>query len=234
MQSTQLSHPNPKDRNRSILWARYAADSTEWVILSLRATEVLSSPEFVANNPAVIQPQLLVSAAIIAPGGKVLLETLIKVPEFSAKEAMEEHGIEYSVLIEAKTYADFVAAVKKIADRKQIFCWDVEATNEILTRAARIHRGETLTLPLTNVSEEYARFVGQQSPDSAQYVTPQLKGVEKSAMSESHAILKAIVEMAVGNQTSDSADSSNMGWTAEFYKPKLSAADKLKGFLGIE
>lgn len=234
MQSTQLSHPNPKDRNRAIIWARYAADSTEWVILSLRSTEVIPSAKALQNNPDLIQPQLLVSAAIIAPGGKVLLETLIKVPEFSAKEALEEHGIEYSVLIEAKPYPEFVAAVKKIAERKQIFCWSAEETNNILTKAARVNRGETLTLPLVSVSEEYARFVGQQVPDSAEYIVPELKGVEKSAMSESHAILKAIVEMAVGNQTSDSAVSSHMGWTAEFYKPKLSAADKLKGFLGIE
>src|SRR5689334_9430983 len=99
---TTAAHPNPKDRNRSIIWARFAADSTEWVILSARKTQVASD--------AGLQP--LVSFALLGPGGKVLMETLIKTNEFGARDAIEGHGIAYSVLLQARPYEDAIAEIK--------------------------------------------------------------------------------------------------------------------------
>lgn len=220
---SRAAHPNPKDRNRSIIWARFAADSTEWVILSLRATDVVSD----GNS------QKLVSLALLGHSGKVLLETLIKTSEFPARDAIEGHGIDYSVLMNARTYDEVVAEIKQLIDRKQVFCWDAIETRQILSQVASANKADTLSLPLISVNEEYGRFLGNLKPGTASYDLPELKK-EKSALESAKNVLSVILEMAGSNQYLDSASASPMGWTGEFYRPKASPAEKLKGFLGIE
>lgn len=220
---SRAAHPNPKDRNRAIIWARFAADSTEWVILSLRATQVVSDG----------QPQKLVSLALIGHSGKVLLETLIKTSEFSARDAIEGHGIDYSVLMNARTYEDAVAEIKQLIEHKQVFCWDAIETRRILTQVAAANKSDTLSLPLISVNEEYGRFLGNLKPGTSSYDLPELKQ-EKSALDSARNVLSTILEMAGSNQYLDSASASPMGWTGEFYRPKASPAEKLKGFLGLE
>lgn len=216
-------HPNPKDRNRSIIWARFAADSTEWVILSLRSTDI------VADGGA----QKLVSLALIGHSGKVLLETLIKTSEFSARDAIEGHGIDYSVLMNARKYDDAIAEIKQLVDRKQVFCWDAIETRQILAQVASANKSDMLSLPLISVNEEYGRFVGKLKPGTSSYELPALKQ-DKSAADSAKSVLAAILEMAGSSQSLDSASASPMGWTGEFYRPKASPAEKIKGFLGIE
>ena len=220
---SRAAHPNPKDRNRSIIWARFAADSTEWVILSLRATDVVSD----GNS------QKLVSLALLGHSGKVLLETLIKTSEFPARDAIEGHGIDYSVLMNARTYDEVVAEIKHLIERKQVFCWDAIETRQILSQVATANKADTLSLPLISVNEEYGRFLGNLKPGTASYDLPELKK-EKSALESAKNVLSVILEMAGSNQYLDSASASPMGWTGEFYRPKASPAEKLKGFLGIE
>ena len=220
---SRAAHPNSKDRNRSIIWARFAADSTEWVILSLRATDVVSD----GNS------QKLVSLALLGHSGKVLLETLIKTSEFPARDAIEGHGIDYSVLMNARTYDEVVAEIKHLIERKQVFCWDAIETRQILSQVASANKADTLSLPLISVNEEYGRFLGNLKPGTASYDLPELKK-EKSALESAKNVLSVILEMAGSNQYLDSASASPMGWTGEFYRPKASPAEKLKGFLGIE
>lgn len=220
---SRTQHPNPKDRNRSIIWARFAADSTEWVILSLRATSVICE--------GIEQP--LVSLSLLGPGGKVLMETLIKTSEFSAREALEGHGIDYSVLMKARNYQDAIAEIKLHVERKQVFCWDAVETRQILMRVAAANKAEILSLPFISVSEEYGRFIGKLIPGTSSYELPALKE-EKSARDMAKNVLHVIMEMAGSNQYMDSASASPMGWTGEFYRPKATPAEKIKGLFGIE
>lgn len=221
-QST-AAHPKPKDRNRSIIWARFAADSTEWVIISARATDSTSNAG----------PQKLVSLALLGPGGKVLMETLIKTNEFGAREAIEGHGIDYSVLMQARTYKDAIAEIKQHIERKQVLCWDTIEIRQILSQVASANKEDTFSLPLISVGEEYGRFHGNLKPGTSSYELPPLKR-EKSALDEARNVLAAIMEMAGSNQYMDSASASPMGWTGEFYRPKATPAEKIKGFLGFE
>jgi len=62
---------------------------------------------------------------------------------------------------------------------------------------------------------------------------PEIKH-EKSALSEARNVLLTIMEMAGSNQYLEGANASPLGWTGEFYRPKASPAEKIKGFLGIE
>ncbi len=220
---TTAAHPNPKDRNRSIIWARFALDSTEWVILAARATQ--------AACDAGLQP--LVSFALLGPGGKVLMETLIKTNELGARDAIEGHGIDYSVLMQARTYQDAIAEIKQHIERKQVFCWDTVDIRQILSLVASANKEDAFSLPLISVGEEYGRFLGVVRPGTSSYQLPELKR-EKSALDEAKNVLLAIIEMAGSNQYMDSASASPMGWTGEFYRPKASPAEKIKGFLGIE
>jgi hypothetical protein len=220
---TTHAHPNPKDRNRSIIWARFAADSTEWVILSARATQVA------CDNG--LQP--LFSFALLGPGGKVLMETLIKTSEFGARDAIEGHGIDYSVLMQARTYQDVIAEIKQRVERKQVLCWDTVEIRQILSKVASANKEDAFSLPLISVGEEYGRFLGVIKPGTSSYQLPELKR-EKSALDEAKNVLLAIIEMAGSNQYMESASASPMGWTGEFYRPKASPAEKIKGFLGIE
>lgn len=217
------SHPNPKDRNRSIIWARFAADSTEWVILAARATEVTSEAG----------PQSLVSISMLGPGGKVLMETLIKTNEFSAREAIEGHGIDYSVLMNASKYQDVVAAIRQNIERKQVYCWDAIELRKVLTHVASVNKDDALSLPLISVGEEYGRFQGKLKPGTSSYEMPQSKH-EKRALDEAKHVFNVILEMAGSSQNLDSASASPMGWTGEFYRPKATPADKIKGLFGID
>lgn len=216
------THPNPKDRNRSIIWARFAADSTEWVILSIRATQVASDAA----------SQQLVSIALVGSGGKVLMESLIKTQEFSAREALEGHGIDYSVLMKALPYAEAVSEIKRIIERKQVFCWDPFDARKTLSSLAAANKENTLALSLISVGEEYGRFLGKLRPGTSSYEIPELKS--ESAVAEGRNVLQTILEMAGSSQFLESASASPMGWTGEFYRPKASPAEKLKGLLGFE
>ncbi|MCC7527261.1 MAG: hypothetical protein IT342_01990 [Candidatus Melainabacteria bacterium] len=220
---TTCAHPNPKDRNRSIIWARFALDSTEWVILSARITQMTCD--------AGLQP--LVSFALLGPGGKVLMETLIKTNELGARDAIEGHGIDYAVLMKAQTYQDAIAEIKQRIERKQVLCWDTVDIRQIFSLVAAANNEDAFSLPLISVGEEYGRFLGDLRPGTSSYQLPELKR-EKSALDEAKNVLLAIIEMAGSNQYMDSAGASPMGWTGEFYRPKTSPAEKIKGFLGIE
>ncbi len=222
-ENSQTGHPNPKDRNRSIIWARFAADSTEWVILSARATQVVTDAD---AHP-------LVSLALLGPGGKVITEILVKTNEFSAREALEGHGIDYSVLLKARKYQDAVAEVKQCIENKQVYCWDAVELRQILSSLAQANQEDTLSLSLISVGEEFGRFLGQLKPGTTSYELPEIKH-EKSALSEARNVLLTIMEMAGSNQYLEGANASPLGWTGEFYRPKASPAEKIKGFLGIE
>jgi len=215
-------HPNPKDRNRSIIWARFAADSTEWVILAVRATKVLTDD--------VSQP--LVSIALVGPAGKILMESLIKTQEFSAREALEGHGIDYSVLLKALPYNDAVGEIKRLIDRKQVFCWDPFEVRKVLSALAAANKENVLTLSLISIGEEYGRFTGKTRAGTSSYEIPELKC--ESAVAEARAALQTILDMAGSNQYLESASASPMGWTGEFYRPKSSPAEKIKGLFGLE
>lgn len=200
-------------RNRAITWARYIIDSSDWVILALRAT--------VAGD------NTLISVALQVPGGKVSFERLIRLTDFSARDAMGGHGIDYEVLLNALSFSEVMTELEGHIQGKQVLVWDPQNIESVLTRGAADHGASRPTLTMTSVSDEYRKFSDSES-------VPELKGNGLSARSECQAIHALIEDMASTSQRLDGAKSSPIGWTAEFYKPNKTAADKLKGFLGIE
>ncbi|HEY9787615.1 MAG TPA: hypothetical protein V6D17_19665, partial [Candidatus Obscuribacterales bacterium] len=207
----QVGQVSAKNKNRAILWARYIVDSSDWLLLSVRQTE---------SDLDDRQKQNLVSIAILAPSGKVMLQALIRAAEFSAREAIEGHGIDYSVLLEARACADVFREVEALIEKKQVLTWDIDATQKVLDAAAREHKCQSVRLAGTSVGLEFARFNGRVSRTSRLEVESQLPFEARSALAECQAMHTLIKEMAGTPQILDALGASPSGWTAEFYRPK--------------
>jgi hypothetical protein len=92
-----------------------------------------------------------------------------------------------------------------------------------------------------SLSPEYARFVGNTNKTSAGDTTSGAKGAYlpqelavngKGATAECRALIATLYQMAGASQSSRAA-TGNQNWTGEFYRPKVSATDKIKDFLGF-
>lgn len=207
------------NRNRSITWARYILDSSDWVILAARATTVNTGDE--------AEGITLMSAAIVQEGGKLILERLVRANEFSARDAIEGHGLDYQVLLHAVSYQEVLEEIETIIRNRHVLVWDEKELCRVFNIAAASYGAAPPAFKASDVRSRYDRFNGVADGQSA------LASRGVSAVSECQAVLTVIQEMARSNQRLDAA-ASPLGWTAEFYKPKLTPAEKLKGFLGIE
>ncbi len=74
------------------------------------------------------------------------METLIKTSEFGAREAIEGHGIDYSVLMQARTYKDATFRNQTHIERKQVLCWDTIEIRQILSQIAAANKEDAFSL----------------------------------------------------------------------------------------
>lgn len=234
-------HPNPSDRNKSIIWSRYLIDSTDWLVFASTVTRLNVA---VANM--ISSPIKLLSMSVLSPGGKVLFEGVLKPQEEIASQLIEEHGLNQSIVFNAMSFSEMLIQLNRLFEGRQVLAWDLNAQQALLDEmAAQFAQPQTL-LAGYSLSPEYARFVGKLDQPgknaSAEGDTtgrvkggyqPQALAVNgKGATAECRALIATLYQMAGASQSSRAA-TGNQNWTGEFYRPKVSATDKIKDFLGL-
>jgi hypothetical protein len=234
------AHPNPIDRNKSIIWSRYLIDSTDWLVFASTVTRLQSSAN-VATTNMISSPVKLLSMSVLSPGGKVLFEGVLKPQDEIASQLIEEHGLNQSIVFNAMPFSEMLIQLNRLFDGRQVLAWDLSAQQALLDEmAAQFAQPQTL-LAGYSLRPELARFFGEldttagaSSSKSSQgsYKSQPLAVDGKGATAECRALIAGLYQMAGASQ-SNSAATGNQNWTGEFYRPKVSATDKIKDFLGL-
>lgn len=224
MQSTNKIgiHPNPLDRNKSILWARYLFDSTDWLLLAPKVTDL----SLTGNGES-----KLVSFAVLTPDGKTVFECLLKSEEMLTSKLLAEHGLDYAVVFNAMTFPEIAERLRQLTAGKQILTYNLSGLQDLLDELCARYGVTPVILSGHSMKSELARFVGE-SDGRGHYRAQPLKA-SGSAASECRELLSALYEIASSSQTINTAPTGNQGWTAQFYKPKISTKEKIKDFLGM-
>ncbi len=222
-------HPSPVDRNKSIIWARYLIDSTDWLMLAINVSRAEPSD---LRNSVLSSSIRLLTLSVVTPGGKVLFETMLKPQQVIPNELISDHGIDQAVVFNALPFSEIVIHLNKLFEGRKVLAWDLNALQELLDEVSTVYAQPQLPLIGFSLRPEYARFVGQMDTQ-AHYSPQELKVEGKGATAQCRALLSTLYEMASSSQSSNNAVAGNQGWTGEFYRPKVSATEKIKDFLGL-
>lgn len=225
--AVKANHPRPMDRNKSIIWARYLIDSTDWLLFASRVTRVQG------NAGALSTKVKLASMSVLTPTGKVLYEALLKPEEEISSHLIAEHGLDYSVVFNAKTFAEIAQDLSRLFEGRQALAWDLTAQQSLLDELCLQYAQPPLSLTGFSMRPEYARFIGEMDELGRAYKAKPLSVDGLGATAEARALISALYTMASSSQITNTAATGNQGWTGEFYKPKLTAKDKIKDFFGI-
>lgn len=225
-------HPMPIDRNKAIIWARYLIDSTDWLLFGTRVT-YLNNPEDAVGQKQGLAAPKLVSMAVLTPEGKVVYEAMLKTDEIVPNNLIAAHGLDYAVVFNSKQFSEINLRLAKITEGKQILTWDLSAVQILFDELCVEYAQPALVFTGHSLRDEYAKFVGEVDNGGKNYKLQELKCDGNSAVAQCRAVLDALYRMASSNQITNTASTGNQGWTGEFYKPKISTADKIKDFLGL-
>ena len=217
-------HP---DRNKAIIWARYLIDSPDWLIFATRVTRSTGETGPLAS------PIKLVSLSLLTPSGKVVFEALLKPQEMIPANLINEHGLDYSVVFNAQPFSEIVVKLQKLIQDKQILSWDLNAQQSLFDELCTQFAQPPLPFAGYSLRPEYARYVGEFDAHTGAYKPQHLAVDGPSATAECRAMLNTLTTMASTSQSKDTAPVGNQAWTAEFYKPKVNATEKIKDFLGL-
>jgi len=219
-----VKHPNPIDRNRSIVWARYHVDSNEWVLLALKITR--RADESGKEVPS------LVTVALVDHNGRPLVEDMIKTSSMVSNDEIARHGVDQSVVFNAKSFDDVIENLNAKIGAKTIVAWDPKMIQGILDELHHLHGAEPRRWKGHDASMEYSRFIGKTDNPLNGYELQELPLLGLSAVDECRSVLKVIQEIAAASQATNSLN-GDPSWTAEFYRPKVGAKDKIKGLFGF-
>lgn len=214
------NHPNPIERNRSIVWARYHVDSNEWALLSAKVT----------RRDGKIT---LATIALVDNHGREMLEEMIKASDVVPNEEIAQHGVDQSVVFHAKSFEE---VMRKLVDRigdRTLVAWDMKAVQSIMDELCTMNNRPSVEWRGDSACKELARFKGETQDVKLGYNPQPLELSGISAADECKSVLKVIQEIAASSQASDSLVDGKPGWTAEFYRPKVGAKEKLKGLFGL-
>lgn len=224
----QGAHPNILDRNKAIIWSRYLIDSSDWLIFASKVTYLNSDQA----ERGLAAPKLI-SMALLTPAGKVVFESMLKTDHIVPAEMLAEHGLHQTVVFNAKCFADISMQLARMTDGKQILTWDLANVQILFDELCVEYAQPPMVFTGHSLKDEYARFAGEVDNGGRNYKLQELHPANKSAVAECRAVLEVIYQMASSSQSSNTASTGNQGWTGEFYKPKISIEEKVKGFLGF-
>lgn len=219
-------HPNPMDRNRSIMWARYHMDSDEWVSLAVKVTR--------KPDEAGVQKPSVVTMALMNCHGETVLECMIKASQMVSNEEVAQHGVEYSVMYNAVSYEQALNELRNKIDGKTIVAWDVIQLQETFKELDEYYGAPVQKWTAHSAQKEWSRFVGHTRDVKNGYEMQPLPVLGMSAVDELRAVKKVMSDIAGSSQMNDELAGGKPGWTAEFYRPKVNPSDKLKGFFGLK
>ncbi|HNG18080.1 MAG TPA: hypothetical protein PKN86_16395 [Candidatus Obscuribacter sp.] len=225
---TPSAHPNSIDRNKAIVWSRYLIDSSDWLLFATKVTYLHADRAYQGLE----QPKL-VSLAVLTPEGKVVFEALLRAEEMVHNQVIAQHGLEQSVVFNARPFSEIAMQLTRLLEGKQVLSWDLSSVQILFDELCVEYGQPPLVFSGHSLRDEYARFVGEVDAGGKNYKLQELKTNGPSAVAQCRALLDTLYRMASSSQKTNNAETGNLGWTGQFYKPKLSPRDKIKDFLGF-
>lgn len=226
------SHPNPLDRNRSILLCRDLLVMNDWVILSCKQSKLQSQRALPGDA------QELISIAVLGPGERVLMDVLVRPDGAVNSELLKLHGCDPKHAFNAPFFNEVHKILNAGFARSRVLCYNAQKASSILAQLCTQEKQPKLNVNLTDIQVEYSRFVGETSASAAYVSQPLPQDYDSNtpsvtALNECRQILSYVHLMAGSSQITDSAPVWNKSWSAAFYKPKFGPTETIKGLLGI-
>ncbi|MBN8662741.1 MAG: hypothetical protein K2Y32_20045 [Candidatus Obscuribacterales bacterium] len=222
------NHPNVIDRNQAIVWARYLIDSSDFLLFGTKVTYI--HPDRASDG---LDQPMLVSLAVLTPDGKTLFESLVKPDEIVPNQIVAQHGLDQAIVFNAKPFSDVAHSLSRLIDGKQLLVWDMAAVQVLFDELCVKYGQPPFVFTGHSLKDQYARFVGEIDAGGANYKLQPLKSKGISAVAQCRGLIDTLYKMASSSQKTNTAETGNLGWTGQFYKPKLSTADKIKDLLGL-
>jgi hypothetical protein len=224
------SQPHRLERNRAILLSRDLLNVKDWVILSCKTSEM--SGESLPGDAAE-----LCSFAALGPGGRELLDVLVRPDGAVSSEQLKIHGCDSAHVFDAPEFANVHKILKAGFARTRVICWNPSVMKATLLKLCRQFQLSELQANFVDLQTHYSSFVGEPATEDGyrqqslpSQINADCPGV--APLCECRGLFDLLQEMAGSSQSSESV-SFNKNWSAAFYRPKLAAAQKLKEMLGL-
>lgn len=228
-----FAHPNPLDRNRSILLSRDLLEINDWVALAVKTSSIKDGRVIPGDATR------LISIGVLGPNQKVLLDVLVRPDGAVNSDLLKLHGCDPAHAFNAPSFLEIYKILKAGFSRSRVLCYKVASVQSELKRLCALEKLPELQGRFVDVQSEYSRFVGQKALDGS-YKSQHLpeendcSNPAVSTLSECAAVISALHEMAASSQSRDSATAFDKNWSAAFYKPKMGPAEKIKEILGLD
>jgi hypothetical protein len=220
------------DRNRSILLSRDLLNLSDWVILSCKASRLSGRK----SDPG--DAVELVSLAVIGPGGRGLLDVLVRPDGGVSSELMKVHGCDAAHVFNAPEFQEVHKILQSGFARTRVVCWSPEIVKATLSRLCRLSGLPALQPQFVDLQEQFSAFVGEKTEPGKGYKRQSLPKESDSRnpgvppLAECKCI-HSLVEMMAGSSQFSNEAAFNKNWSAAFYRPKLGPTEKLKELLGL-
>jgi len=145
----------------------------------------------------------IVSLCILAPDGRVLLDSLVKPMQEITNEASQVNGLSDAMLEDAPDFRDLLAQVQAILIGKAIVAYNAEFDQRMLYQTCRM-RGLPadwlLAADWQCAMNAYAAWFGEWRDDYGTYRWQRLPGGDHTAAGDCQATLALIRHMAHANR----------------------------------
>ena len=184
-----MNRTHTRDKEAAQRWARTLLARTDWVVLDTETTGLDGRDE-------------VVQIAIVAPDGKVLMDTLIRPQDHIPARATAIHGITDDRVANAPSFAEIFPRLAAILEGKIVICYNAAFDSRLLRQTAARNKTGWLTVEWDCAMEQYARYFGQWSERNRSYQwqkLPRSKEYEREkhqAMHDCLATLDLIRSMA--------------------------------------
>lgn len=181
-----MNHPNPKDRNSAIKWARkILKHKDKCVILDTETTGL-------KRNDVIIQ------IGIIDLTGQVLLDSLVKPTKRKriSKQATQIHKISMRDLEDQPILKDLSPKIKLITKNKAVLIFNSEYDIKLFDQTSEQDEIDYFEFKTACVMLQYSKFIGKWNEYHGDYTFQGLPGGDHSAIGDCRATLKVIHKMA--------------------------------------
>ncbi|MEA1898884.1 MAG: 3'-5' exonuclease [Bacteroidota bacterium] len=183
-----MDHPNPKDLNATIEWARnIIANPDMYLVLDSETT-------------GLGQKDIIVQIGIIDPSTNIILDTLIRPTSRKTipREASSIHGITIDMLEKAPTFVDIYPKFKRIIRNKELVIYNAKFDTQLIVQTAVLEGvKEDFKIDAHCAMLAYSMYIGEWSSYHGNYNYQKLPSGDHTAIGDCKATLDVINKMAI-------------------------------------
>jgi DNA polymerase-3 subunit epsilon len=186
-------------RTGAMAWARDLLARDDWIVLDTETTGL-------GSDAAPVR------VAVVAPTGRVLLDTLVR-PERPVEDgAAAVHGLSAADLVEAPALTEVYPHLARAVAGREVVAYNAAFDRAVLDRACRAAGHDPLPARgWTCAMRQYAAWVGEWSERHGDWRWPRLPGGDHTPAGDGRATLALVCRLAAGEPVGATGHQSEEG-----------------------